>query len=340
VEGPLAGPENGYIRSSWEISDLEQRYAPTAAALTWNDGLLTGFAGAVGDSIQAELWPPQRSWTALHTEERLPLRWPREPDGLLPGTAQWRGTEPPRPGLGEAEFHPVSSPPRLALDALRAALRGAGIRVTGETVLLDTLPPPGEAAALLEHRSATLDSVLAALLATSSNGWTEQVAATVNLQARGAEPDAVLWPSVLDSLGVPARGLRAADACGMSRRNLVSALTVYEVLQAAHSRWGGSWVQLLPRADGVGNTLWERMVSLGDRLRAKTGALSGTRTLAGYLLDEAGAVEAVLVVLVNHGAEDPMERMDRFVQQAQRLLEEGPARTRGAGGSAGKGGGE
>lgn len=325
IEGDLVARARAYVPGGWEVGDLAYRYAPTVAELMWNDGLVTAWAGRVGERDVWNLWPERAAWTDDHGALRAGfLRDPRggdqgpRPDSVRAGDPLW-------PGWDDVTWHPVRRPRVLALDAFRAALRQAGIEGADSSRVLAVEGPDSGWTPLLRHRSAPLDSVLRAMLVVSSNAWAEQVAATVNVQQGRGEPWGVTWPGVLDSLGVDARGLRALDACGLARGNTITAATLADLLVAANRTWGGRWRHLLPRPGQREGTLAKRLAGLELRVAAKTGMLTRNRSLAGYVYHQ-GAPVATFVVMVNNSPVNPEPAMDHFVSVLTGLLGDEPVK--------------
>jgi len=284
----------------------------------WNDGLVTSYAGLVGDSTVWRIWPDPEDWSVNHGADRV---WstPRGPVAAAPFD------NPLWPGEDRMMMRPVDDPRRLTADAFREALHRAGIAGGVSTVprveLADTTLD--HASFIYTRWSSNLDSVLRPMLELSSNAWAEQIEATVE-QENGFSPGGVPhWPLALDSLGVPRRALRATDACGMSRKNNLTAATVQDLLVAANAMWPDRWVGLLAHANEPNTTLRGRLEGLEDRVVAKTGSLSRCRSLAGYLL-EGGVPVLAFTIIVNNAPVDPVPFIDGFVT-ALAALERGPA---------------
>jgi len=154
----------------------------------------------------------------------------------------------------------------------------------------------------------------------SANGWAEQIAATLRARLGGPVEEPV-WPAVLRELGVELEGAAAVDACGVARRNNLSARMVASLLLRAEERWGDSWLRLLPGPEERHSTLAGRFPGLEGRLRAKTGSLSRTRSLAGYIIT-GGEPEAIFAILVNNSPVNPDEAINTFVGAMVRALDE------------------
>ena len=327
IEGDLIVEAAAYLPSGWEVGDLEYRFAPRISQLTWNDGLVSHaqrVSGINSVGLKVTILPNPVFWSMPHTE-----LWPHNTaKPLEPPAPVTTIQETPVQPLGGWDIHYVPSPrPRvLAGDAFREALRRAGIQGGDTTRAVTPLPmrmPQTTPNGLrLMHKSAPLDDLLASMLKASSNAWAEQIAAGTGSYKYGEYR--LTWPSVLDSFGIAAdEGLVAADACGMSRRNRMNAETLHELLVAGLDHWGDRWLMLLPHANETESTLEGRMVGLEGQVIAKTGTLSGSRSLAGYILDDNGRLALDFVIMVNHAPNSPTAAVDDAVRAMVAALEVG-----------------
>jgi serine-type D-Ala-D-Ala carboxypeptidase/endopeptidase (penicillin-binding protein 4) len=86
----------------------------------------------------------------------------------------------------------------------------------------------------------------------------------------------------LTGLGVNANGYRQADGSGLSRKNLLSPLTLVQTLVGmSKTPEAAIYRDSLP-VGGVSGTLASRFKSYPNQIQAKTGTLTGTIALAGY----------------------------------------------------------
>ncbi|MFH0883757.1 MAG: D-alanyl-D-alanine carboxypeptidase [bacterium] len=317
IEGNLVGVGDLFTPGGWEAGDLIYRYAPVISQLMWNDGVVTSWAGMLGDTLTFGLWPDKRMWSEDFTAGRVrPLELPAEsswsPNPETP--PEWLG-DPLWPGMNKAGYLAVPDPRILAVDAFRISLRKAGIEGGDSTRVIKAEGFSVESfREILSLRSAPLDSVLKSMLAVSSNGWAEQIAATANSVIRGVRPAEPLWPEALDSLEVDPRGLRAVDACGMARANNLTAMTLLDLLIEAKNRWGDRWTGLFVKPGELYSTLEDRLEDVKDLVIAKTGSVSRNRSLAGYILQN-GEPKLAFVVMVNNSPIQPNPFIDAFIAE-------------------------
>jgi D-alanyl-D-alanine carboxypeptidase/D-alanyl-D-alanine-endopeptidase (penicillin-binding protein 4) len=125
--------------------------------------------------------------------------------------------------------------------------------------------------------------------------------------------------STLEDAGIDTAGARLLDSSGLSVDNRLTAATLDEVVQAAAGDAEPALrplVDLLPIAGGSG-TLSNRYLDTDDGraaagyLRAKTGSLTGTNSLAGIVTDESGRV-LTFALLSNDAGPTGRTALDAF----------------------------
>ncbi|HET6762623.1 MAG TPA: D-alanyl-D-alanine carboxypeptidase/D-alanyl-D-alanine-endopeptidase [Longimicrobiaceae bacterium] len=193
---------------------------------------------------------------------------------------------------------------------LRESLIAAGIRVDGTAEDADTRLVSIDTAALqplFTHSSPPLREVLAGFLKPSQNQIGEMLLKTLGHELRGgpgsARSGAAVVDSVLRTWGLPsARLLAQADGSGLSRYDLVAPELLAGILahMARSPNWA-VWYQDLPIA-GVDGTLAARMkgTPLAGNVHAKTGTLTGVRSLSGYLTTAGGEHLVFSIIANNH----------------------------------------
>ena len=200
--------------------------------------------------------------------------------------------------------------PTPALDAGRALATALGIDPTRVTFA----PGPAGGRQLASVQSAPLMDRLLQMMSTSDNVMAETIArevakATGRPMSFAGGVDAVL--SKLASANIDVTGAALVDSSGLSVADLLTSKTLDEVVNAAAGPDQPSlrpMVDLLPIAGGSG-TLSNRFVD-GDQskspagwLRAKTGSLTETNSLAGIVTDASGRVLTFAFISNNAGIE-------------------------------------
>ena len=200
--------------------------------------------------------------------------------------------------------------PTPALDSGRALATALGINPARVTFA----PGPAGGRQLASVQSAPLMDRLLQMMNTSDNVMAETIArevakATGRPMSFAGGVDAVL--SKLASANIDVTGASLVDSSGLSVADLLTSKTLDEVVNAAAGPDQPAlrpMVDLLPIAGGSG-TLSNRFVD-GDQskspagwLRAKTGSLTKTNSLAGIVTDASGRVLTFAFISNNAGIE-------------------------------------
>lgn len=202
-----------------------------------------------------------------------------------------------------------ADPARAATDRFVAALRRAGIDVTGTA-------PAGAAStalAVASVESSPLAVLTQRMVSSSDNDAAEVLYRHVGLAGQGDgsfEGARQSLRAELTRLGAWREGAAVSDGSGLSRRTRLSAAGLTDVLRLAV---GESQPRLRPLLSGLptagvdgslrGRFLDERASPGRGLVRAKTGSLREVASLAGYVRTRDGSVLVFAFVL--NGAEDP-----------------------------------
>ncbi len=202
---------------------------------------------------------------------------------------------------GSGRFAPRSGDPALAAATRFAALLAdRGVDVAGRVTR--AAPPPG-APVLAEVRSAPAAAVVAHMLRTSDNLVADSLAHVV--ARRTGEPAtfagsgrAVL--AAVRALGVDTGGAVLADGSGLADGSSVRASTLTDVLVLAGTRPDLRGLLTGLPVGGLTGTLADRFTGPAAAgagvVRAKTGTLTGTTSLAGTLVTADGDYLAFAVL--------------------------------------------
>lgn len=198
--------------------------------------------------------------------------------------------------LGPAPYaHRQGDPGLAAAAAFADRLAERGVAVTGTPARTGA---PADPVVLAEVRSAPLSEVVGFVLATSDNNGADALAKLVAADLGRPTGFADAGQAVLDevaALGLPVAGMRLADGSGLSDGSVLTPAVLTGVLALAASPEHPQLRSLysdLPVA-GLTGTLGDRFASpeaaaaLG-LVRAKTGSLRGTTSLAGAVVDADG----------------------------------------------------
>lgn len=213
---------------------------------------------------------------------------------------------PPSPGPD------VQDPTADAAEAFAAYLEDAGIATQGE---------PSEAAGddagdlLVEQEGARVAEAVERSILVSDNYVTEVLGHHLAM-AQGREPEHVeaaeaVEEAVVRALG-PQEGLAVVDTSGLSRDNRVSTQTLASVIRAAadEPRYAPLF-EALPIA-GYSGSLGSRFADEATEdgvglVRAKTGTLTGVRSLTGVVTTVDGGAAAFSLIANDIGEQDQVQ---------------------------------
>lgn len=199
----------------------------------------------------------------------------------------------------------VGDPARQAATVFAGLLRDRGVAVS--EVSAGRLASGAEELARVE--SAPVGDIVERMLTDSENNYAEALAHLVGgavLDKPTFAGGAAATEQTLDDLGVDITGLDLADGSGLSRRNLVPARVLADLLAGVVR---GADPDLAPIAPGLAvagftGTLEDRFGTAATRpgrgfVHAKTGTLTGVSALAGTVLDDDGRV-LVFALIANN----------------------------------------
>lgn len=216
-------------------------------------------------------------------------------------------------------------PYRSIAKAFRAALMRQGISITGHDRIELGISSPASDSVLAVHASAPLDTLLRQALWKSSNHDME----TFGLPAGQGDPASSRQAGlqkvrkVLADLGLDTLRNSLVDQSGLSRKNMLSAEAMAQVLARIARSPSLDIFPLLPSpGEGTLKTRFKRTLPQGSDLRAKTGSLDGTSALVGRLVPPQG--DTLVFALFFQGHAGPAAPI-RFAQdQIVGLLAGGP----------------
>ncbi|HEX2207317.1 MAG TPA: D-alanyl-D-alanine carboxypeptidase/D-alanyl-D-alanine-endopeptidase [Longimicrobium sp.] len=314
ITGAVIGNDDVFddlpLGRGWAWDDVEDSYSAEVGGLQLNEGFVTvrvapgpGRAAAVTTMPVSDEWVPVigNVWMApAGTAPRVDVG---RADTL--GGVEVSGTLPPDTTI-QAEVS-VRNNTRFFASVLRQALLEAGIGVGGPSLDADDAPGrgrPDSSTVLFTHTSAPMREILAAFLKPSQNQIGEILLKTLGRELRGMG-SAGAGIAAIDSMaltwGLPRRLLAQADGSGLSRYNLVAPEFLAALLEReTRSPHFAVFHRALPVA-GRDGTLASRMrgTPAEANVHAKTGTLSGVRSLSGYFTTAAGE-RMVFSMMVNH----------------------------------------
>lgn len=290
VDGNLVGDDRYLAGDSrhadWPRSQWDEWYSAPSGALNLNDNCHDIWIRPASDRsrIEIDVWPSVPGLELIN--ELIPVSARAQhrfscdrivgTDRFVARGKFWSERDPYQ------HFVAVSDPTIAFLSALRTALSAEGVELRGETVR-GACPP----SAILVHEKATpVVAYVPRLLKRSQNLLGDCLQRVLGRRAGGDgsfESGAVAVTRYARSeLGWRSE-FTVRDGSGLSHRNRVTASELVELLVRAETRpWASVFWSGLPVA-GRDGTLARRFNDspLRDRVRAKTGHLSGVASLAG-----------------------------------------------------------
>jgi D-alanyl-D-alanine carboxypeptidase/D-alanyl-D-alanine-endopeptidase (penicillin-binding protein 4) len=315
ITGAVIGNDDVFddvaLGRGWAWDDLEDSYSAEVGGLMLNEGFVTvrvspvpgQRAAAVTTLPVSDEWVPVVGNVWMAAAGAAPQVRVGRADSLS-GVAV-SGTLPPDTTV-EAEVA-VRNNTRFFASVLRQALLEAGIGVGGQSLDADDAPGrarPESSTLLFTHTSPPMRDILAAFMKPSQNQLGEILLKTLGRELRGlgsAGAGVMAIDSMAVAWGLPRRLLSQADGSGLSRYNLVAPEFLAALLEReARSPHFSVFHAAMPVAARDG-TLASRMrgTPAEGNVHAKTGTLSGVRSLSGYFTTAAGE-RMVFSMMVNH----------------------------------------
>jgi serine-type D-Ala-D-Ala carboxypeptidase/endopeptidase (penicillin-binding protein 4) len=282
---------------SWE--DLQTRYGTAMSALTLDDNLVEvrvspGEAGRP-PRIDGSPYFEVRNGAVTVAEGEGRLRYERLPGSRI---VYLSGTIGPATPVATLRLG-IDDPAHYAAWRLGELLKARGVRVTGRIEVRHRLSGTAAAAGgpamtppLARLVPPPLVQDLTRINKESQNLHADLLLRRVGrVRGAGTIADGVAEiGTMLRQAGVPRVAWDLSDGSGMSVYNRLSPRSVVALLRwGAAQSWGQAWRETFPVA-GVDGTLGRRFrgTPLERRLFAKTGTLSGTNALSGYMIARSG----------------------------------------------------
>ncbi len=283
------GPTLGF---GWSWDDLDDSDGAPVDELLFNDGfgVLHVRAGAAAGEVPTVVTSPARTYPALRIGAVT----------VAPGDTAALHAHPLRAvedttlqvydvqgtiaaGDSATLVVPFPAPDQAYLAAFQEALEDRGITV--EDRIVDTTAAVDS---LFRFESPTLADILPAILKPSQNQMAEMLLRTIGLTQTGigrADSAVRVESDQLQAWGAQPDGYVLHDGSGLARYDYLTPETVVDVLAAMRrSSDFDVFYDALPIA-GVDGTLHDRMrdTDAQGNVHAKTGSLSNTRALSGYV---------------------------------------------------------
>src|ERR1051325_3950022 len=347
VRGNVLGDESYFrgeaLGDGWLWNDVQWYFGAEVSALTinGNETTLTVTPGAkAGDAVGVKFDIPSNYLHIRNDASTLERGTPTTigiTRGLSDNEARVWG-QFPAGGRGFSARLSVHRPAFWAAELFREALRARGIAVEGEAQTRDARSEinarfdPQSAVELTSVQSKTLGEIARATNKESINLNAELILRTLGKERGQMAPDPDLHRNAtrgddeaatavirlwLGRAGIPTDGLSLHDGSGLSRLDLVTPEVTARLLAAIAGTASASvFRDSLPVA-GRDGTLGGRLRDSAGRIQAKTGTLTYTNSLSGYVRT-AGDEPLVFSIICNN--ETAEGSSTRVIDEIARLL--------------------
>lgn len=339
IEGNVLGDDRRYPAEpaaiGWDPMEFGEWYSAEVSALTFNDNcidIVWDAGGKQGSKASFKLIPDTKYVTVASSvrtgapsQKTSQLRYFRFRDG---NEIRARGSLPPH--SKKYDYAAVHDPAAFVASLLTKELRSRGVVVTGDAFNRRDIEaedsPTSESLVLASHTSPPLRDLLPIMNGESQNLYAEVIARETALAAGqpggflGAARAVGLW---LREKGLHRNGFAMVDGSGLSPVDRAPARLLADILR---------YEALGPNADLYKDALAtpgtrslktrfvsDEMAPLKDALKAKTGYIDGSHTLAGFLRHKNGA-EYLFVIMVNDYEPDRSAEAREFVDKTVLML--------------------
>lgn len=205
-----------------------------------------------------------------------------------------------------------------AVGTFTEVLHQHNIRLNG-SIMFARVPPNKHLVAMIGHDSAPLSVLIKTMLKKSDNLFAnaiyKKIGAVYFKQQGTWENGAKALAGILGkNTQIDFSKIKIVDGCGLSRHNSVSPQALVSLLNYAYRNAAirNIFVLALPTS-GIDGHLQGRMISVKNRVHAKTGNMKGVTTLAGYIYTKNNQV-LTFAIMVNNFTE--------HVRKYQNLIDE------------------
>ncbi|WP_230177872.1 D-alanyl-D-alanine carboxypeptidase/D-alanyl-D-alanine-endopeptidase [Peribacillus sp. Bi134] len=243
------------------------------------------------------------------------------------------GTIPEHSGVTK-EWISVEDPTEYALSLFEKSMKKHGIKVLGKRKKGKT---PVGADMIATHQSMPLSQLLIPFMKLSNNSHAEVLVKEMGKEAEGEgswKDGLKVTQNQLKSMGLDMQTIMMRDGSGISQVNMIPANEITKLLYAVQEKtWFPAYLNALPIAGNenrmVGGTLRKRMKGTlaAGNVRAKTGTISGTSSLSGYVTTKRGE-KIIFSIILNNFVEEKgitaiQDKIAVMLAEQENLLESG-----------------
>ena len=329
IDGSIIGDDSYYTQDiypiGWSIEDIPYYYAMQTTALAFDENQVAVSVSpglSQGSAVRYELNPNTDYVTVdnrgITRQDSIILRRRHQADSVIATGATSiyisrdigtnsiaiRG-EIPLSAPVTSEQISVENPTLYAAAAFREALEERSIIITGKTLTAPELTKPIpylKARTLASYVSPALSDIVAIMNKHSDNLYAEELFRTAAKEIGGEgswKRGTEVMKKYLASIDLDTAQLSVYDGSGLSRMDLVSARQMVGLLRAIHSK-PKLFSAFYPSLSimGVDGTLSSRLkgTDAEGNVRAKTGFVTGVRSISGYLTTRDGEMLAFSII--------------------------------------------
>jgi D-alanyl-D-alanine carboxypeptidase/D-alanyl-D-alanine-endopeptidase (penicillin-binding protein 4) len=201
----------------------------------------------------------------------------------------------------------ISDPPLLAAKLLHEKLMSSGVVISGEPSTRRLLNEPDnyEVKTITETISPHLHEIINVLNHESINLYAESLTKHMGLVYKNegsTESGIAVIKEFLNHAGIDTEGIKIVDGSGLSPVNYINASELAKLLlyMKKNSKYFKNYLESFPEA-GKPGTLNSYFTDpfFKNRLRLKTGSMTGVRSFAGYVTANSGK-EMIITIIVNN----------------------------------------
>jgi D-alanyl-D-alanine carboxypeptidase/D-alanyl-D-alanine-endopeptidase (penicillin-binding protein 4) len=277
----------------WEWDDFSHYYAPEVNALSFNNNAvdITIYGnGNVGDEPAIEWFPFNTDYVNFVNDQQITPKkayYVGHFRRLLgTNTIELKSSIPK--GLVVRKSLPISDPPLYFINTLKQYLEKEGIKVTGHLVVNSRSrnwhSPLYKKLAV--HLSPPLRKITKHMMKKSDNFYAEMLLKTIaaeHFHTQGTtELGISLEKQYASSLGIHLSNINLSDGSGMSAYDLITTGALSKLLVIMRNKFAYTNSLSVGGVDGTLEYRFNR-TPLAGRVIAKTGYVSGVRSISGYL---------------------------------------------------------
>ncbi len=318
IEGRIVGDDNAFadeiMGEGWAWDYQSDWYAAQISALSFNDNcvdILFTPGKSVGDTVSFRLEPPTHYVRVINQVVTAPKH---QAKGVFfhreRGKNIVRITGSIEIGTPEKrDWFSVENPTLYAVTVFREVLQNRGISVTGPAVDIDSLKhysyEANDSLCVALYQSPDLAQIVRAINKVSQNLYAELLLRTLGKVYRNdgsASGGIAVVKDFLSGIGIDPNRVAMFDGSGLSHLDMITPDEMVLLLRALYrSAVRDEFLDSLPIA-GVDGSLKNRMkgTAAEANVRAKTGYISNTRSLSGFVTTRDGELLSFSILVNNY----------------------------------------